>query len=523
MGTPTHVQVIVKRARNLKIKGKDGINDAFVIIGLGKEKFRTSVIEKTTKTVEWMEECELLIPRQGNTAEIVLKVMHQGNLGSHHFLGMVNIPLKDLQDDDASTDNIIPINKWYLLKCKPTQNKSDYRGDLEVTISFLEKQLPPKPDRASSYLNVNDKSGKHSGSLQSLNKFTNKIGGSLISLGHNEKRRWKKKNKDSTNSLPRNIGAASKFGGSVISVTSSCCSDSLENLGGGEVLRKASIPSLIPKDASSITSSTSNGSTTNISNNKQPLDQVKEEEDIEDDEWNVKLSSVEEDSLNVPKRKVSSVIKNFIVNNSSHKDVKEKKGVSSDIGTKEQTRDKKKKISFHNNDIYPLESYVPVSNNGIREHSKLSPIEESEKNITKNTDYGKVATINHKISNPSPVQDEIPPPKPPRIVIGRELSKIESEACKGKENGLSGEEKRVYLNSFNDKSREDLIEILVSLQRKLETENQKINDLEEYTASLLLKVLTNAPEILDAGLTNPTIDESNYPNHDILKLHRNSL
>jgi Rab11 family-interacting protein 1/2/5 len=520
MGTPTHVQVIVKRSRNLKIKGKDGTNDAFVIIGLGKEKFRTSVIEKTTKTVEWMEECELLIPRQGNTAELVLKVMHQGNLKSHQFLGMVNIPLKDLQDDDAITDNIRPMTKWYLLKSKPNQNKSDYRGDLEVTISFLEKQLPPKPDRASSYLNVNDKSGKNSGSLQSLNKFTNKIGGSLISLGHNEKRLWKKKNRDSTNSLPRNISAASKLSGSVISVTSSCFSDSLENLGGGEVLRKTLNPSLIPKDAISITSSTSNGSTTNLPNNKQPLDQVKEEDDIDDDEWNVKLSSVEEDNLNIPKRKVSSVIKDFIVNNTSNKHVNEKKIVSSDINIKKEARDKKKKISFHNNDIYPLESYVTVSNNGNREPSKSSVVEESEKNITKNKDFGEVDATTHKISNLSRGQDEIPPPKPPRIVIGRELSKIESEGCTSKGNGLSGEEKRVFLNSFNDKSREDLIEILVSLQRKLETDNKKINDLEEYTASLLLKVITNAPEILDAGLINPSIEESR---NDFLKLHRNSL
>ena len=36
----------VKRARGLKIKGKDGTNDAFVTIGLGKEKYQTSVKEK---------------------------------------------------------------------------------------------------------------------------------------------------------------------------------------------------------------------------------------------------------------------------------------------------------------------------------------------------------------------------------------------------------------------------------------------------------------------------------------------
>ena len=66
MGLPTHIQVVVKSARNLKVKGKDGSNDAFVIISLGKEKFRTSVKEKVAKSAEWLEECELMIPRQGN-------------------------------------------------------------------------------------------------------------------------------------------------------------------------------------------------------------------------------------------------------------------------------------------------------------------------------------------------------------------------------------------------------------------------------------------------------------------------
>ena len=34
----------------MKIKGKDGTNDAFVTIGLGKEKYQTSVKEKATES-----------------------------------------------------------------------------------------------------------------------------------------------------------------------------------------------------------------------------------------------------------------------------------------------------------------------------------------------------------------------------------------------------------------------------------------------------------------------------------------
>ena len=36
-----------------------GTNDAFVTIGIGKEKYQTSVKEKATENVEWCEQCEL--------------------------------------------------------------------------------------------------------------------------------------------------------------------------------------------------------------------------------------------------------------------------------------------------------------------------------------------------------------------------------------------------------------------------------------------------------------------------------
>jgi len=36
-----------------------GTNDAFVTISLGKERFQTSVKEKSTDPVDWSEQCEL--------------------------------------------------------------------------------------------------------------------------------------------------------------------------------------------------------------------------------------------------------------------------------------------------------------------------------------------------------------------------------------------------------------------------------------------------------------------------------
>ena len=71
--------VSVKRARGLNVKGKNGnnshpyanilridcglgTNDAFVTIGLGKEKFQTSVKERS-EDPEWSEQCELWVNR----------------------------------------------------------------------------------------------------------------------------------------------------------------------------------------------------------------------------------------------------------------------------------------------------------------------------------------------------------------------------------------------------------------------------------------------------------------------------
>jgi len=95
MWSPTHVQILVLQARGLNIKGKHGTNDAFVTISLGKEKFQTSVKEKSSSPVEWNEQCELSIPTQGNTAELSLTVLHRNFLGVDEFLGQISLPLKE--------------------------------------------------------------------------------------------------------------------------------------------------------------------------------------------------------------------------------------------------------------------------------------------------------------------------------------------------------------------------------------------------------------------------------------------
>lgn len=52
-------KLVVLKAKGLLIKGKNGTNNCFVTIALGKEKFQTTVQDKSSSDVDWHEECEL--------------------------------------------------------------------------------------------------------------------------------------------------------------------------------------------------------------------------------------------------------------------------------------------------------------------------------------------------------------------------------------------------------------------------------------------------------------------------------
>lgn len=96
---PTSVQVTVLKARNLRIKGKNGTNDAYAIMQVGKDKFSTSVAEKCVSP-EWKEEATFDLPlvHQGNAERCTLYIiaMHRALVGLDKFLGQAVINLVDL-------------------------------------------------------------------------------------------------------------------------------------------------------------------------------------------------------------------------------------------------------------------------------------------------------------------------------------------------------------------------------------------------------------------------------------------
>uniref|UniRef100_W8AX68 Rab11 family-interacting protein 1 n=1 Tax=Ceratitis capitata TaxID=7213 RepID=W8AX68_CERCA len=176
MWSPTHIQVTVQRAKGLLTKGKNGTNNCFVTISLGKEKYQTSVKDKAETNVSWNEECELKIPDQGNRAELALTCLHRNNLGIDEFLGQATLPLNEMDVYDR------PRSKWFKLESKPgKEKKNKERGELEVRISFIVK---------SGSLTDLSKKEKHKSSIGQL---ASSVGGSLLSIGTIEKRKGIKK------------------------------------------------------------------------------------------------------------------------------------------------------------------------------------------------------------------------------------------------------------------------------------------------------------------------------------------
>ncbi|XP_041756926.1 rab11 family-interacting protein 1 isoform X1 [Coregonus clupeaformis] len=135
---PTSVQVTVFQARNLRIKGKNGTNDAYAIMQVAKDKFSTSVVEKCVAPV-WKEEAtfDLALFHHGNAERCTLYiiVMHRALVGLDKLLGQAVINLLDLHDNSVSKKT-----DWYKLLDK--NGKEDkVRGEVMLDIQFMRNNL----------------------------------------------------------------------------------------------------------------------------------------------------------------------------------------------------------------------------------------------------------------------------------------------------------------------------------------------------------------------------------------------
>uniref|UniRef100_A0A8C8RDL9 RAB11 family interacting protein 5 n=1 Tax=Pelusios castaneus TaxID=367368 RepID=A0A8C8RDL9_9SAUR len=147
---PTHVQVTVLQARGLRTKGggKQATSDAYTIIQLGREKYSTSVAEKSPGSPEWREECSFELPPGAleleepadwgggkGGCELVLTVMHRALIGMDKFLGQATIPLEPVFRESRALKS-----QWHKLHSKAGKKEKE-RGEIQVTIQFTRNSL----------------------------------------------------------------------------------------------------------------------------------------------------------------------------------------------------------------------------------------------------------------------------------------------------------------------------------------------------------------------------------------------
>ncbi|XP_007448374.1 PREDICTED: rab11 family-interacting protein 1 isoform X1 [Lipotes vexillifer] len=169
--SPTHVQVTVLQARGLRAKGPGGTSDAYAVIQVGKEKYATSVSERSLGAPVWREEATFELPpllsaeaAPAAAATLQLTVLHRALLGLDKFLGRAEVDLRELHRDQGHRKT-----QWCTLKSKPGK-KNKERGEIEVDIQFMRNNMT-----ASMFdLSMKDKSRNPFGKLKDKIKGKNK-------------------------------------------------------------------------------------------------------------------------------------------------------------------------------------------------------------------------------------------------------------------------------------------------------------------------------------------------------------
>lgn len=497
------MQVTVQRAKGLITKGKHGTNEAFVTIGLGKEKYQTSVKEKAPENVEWHEECELEIPKQGNRAEIVLTALHHNFLGVDEFLGQVSIPLADMDIYER------PRNRWYKLKNKPGKEENKDRGEIEAKITFTV--------RSGSLSNLSKKE-KHKTSLGAISHAASSIGGSLMSI-NSEKKGLKKFAKSIGNKMTRkdkklesngNIASTKNLSSSTLCVNlpskqlsgdadPGVISDedefAFDNLSSKSSVRSFDINHSETPPHSSLDNVTTTSETSNPASHNSdvtvppakpprttpptPLQREKSE-----DEWEQKLHKKADVDLSTGgrdtlKRRLWETAQPWkdedIIRSSSPSPIPKPRSSSS---VSESDRSSVDRSSGDRSSGDRSSGDRSSFNSPDKPRNTLSSMHEQEKKDTKlknNAENEKKTKTRWKDTME-------------RIIIGRETDK-ESSSNSSK---LSPE----LLSKYEGKSRDDLIEMVTDLKSQVEEQAVREKEIKDYLEDLLLRVMETSPWVL---------------------------
>ncbi|XP_056444513.1 rab11 family-interacting protein 1-like [Gadus chalcogrammus] len=172
---PTSAQVTVLQARGLRIKGKNGTNDAYAIMQVAKDKFSTEVAEKSVAPM-WKEQASFDLPpaHQGNAERGTLRVhvMHRALVGPDKPLGQAVVSLLDLHEVKSRNKT-----EWFKLVDKGGKADKE-RGEVLLDIQFMRNNMT-----ASMFdLSGMDKSRSRLGKIKDKLRGKKKDGSGLDSV-----------------------------------------------------------------------------------------------------------------------------------------------------------------------------------------------------------------------------------------------------------------------------------------------------------------------------------------------------
>ncbi|XP_026996972.2 putative autophagy-related protein 11 isoform X1 [Tachysurus fulvidraco] len=162
---PVSARVSVLRARGLRIKGKDGTNDAYTALQAGRETFRTPVAEKLAEPVWGGNDAAFIFTLPADSARtedgvpLQVRVFHRVPLGADKLLGLTVVNVHELRQNSARENP-----QWFKLLNKA--GKADKaRGEVLLDIQFLKSSM------SVSMIDLSDKSHSR------LGKFKDKLRG----------------------------------------------------------------------------------------------------------------------------------------------------------------------------------------------------------------------------------------------------------------------------------------------------------------------------------------------------------
>lgn len=449
MWSPTHIQVTVLRARNLQSKGRKGTNDAFVMIQMGKEKFQTSVKEKTADP-EWYEECDLTLI--GRDSDVILTVFHRNVLGLDEFLGQTHVSLEGVVNFDR------PFTKWYTLKGKSEKSEEKNRGELEVKIAFIVQ-------RCNDTQSLND---------LSIRKKKNSIKNLAVSVGHKiqklpsrsmslrnldprkriEKLREKRlSNSSDTNALPED--------------------DDEDSVDCAEDFSRISMKRHGPLYSSTLSLPQSAMITSSIQeavNHEELPQHIPEVQESQKDESKPQITITNVEKVTTPKKNIPSSVPDTKSQNLGEwtnrvlAHIKESPMVRSETNLMEALKSESPVITGRKTKYETLRSNLRRHTLHLPESPNLLTLSNAEKR-------NKLDISNSELLKTAPALDGIPPE---------------------------------VIQQFERMDHKDLVLLAIKQQADLERQRDKILDLENYLDNLLVRVMETTPRILQKPYISPS-------------------